>query len=418
MDNLTPYSSSASEKYPHIDHVLVIDDSKAILLIVKNILSTFGDFQITVTDDPTKALSIIARNPKRYSLILTDLNMPNIDGMAVLRGLGEIGYQGTVGIISEMEKRIVHLAADIAKGYRLRLIGCIAKPLQPEDLHGLLLKADSLLANQHHSLDLLSEQQLRAAIADERIEAYYQPKVNMKTHEVSSVEALMRIRLQGETDAVTPNRFLPLAVSLNLLDVMTNIMIKKAIADLPKLKKQFGDSVHLCINLAPPQLENLALVDELQLMFSSNGVGPEQLVLEITEDNALRSTHQLETLNRLRMRGFGVSLDDFGTGFTNINQLRHLPYSEIKIDRSLIINIHRDVFCQAVVHSLIEIASQMDVNLVAEGIEQVEELTYLFGHYDEMLIQGFLISKPRSLSSLINWHVTWQKQFAKLTQGS
>ncbi|MBV7315884.1 EAL domain-containing protein [Shewanella sp. NIFS-20-20] len=417
METTASYSPVGERSF--IDNqVLVIDDSKAILLIVKNLLNSLGVSQVTVTHQPVKALDIITRNPNRYSLILTDLNMPEMDGMAVLRGLGELGYQGAVGIISEMESRIVSLAADIAKAYCLHLIGCIAKPLQPKDLNGLLLKAECLFEAQNNPINFLSERQLRDVIAEDFVFPYYQPKINMKTHKVSSVEVLMRVKIRGEQDAVVPNRFLSLAASLDLLDVMTDILIAKAAADMPRLRQQFGDDFRLCINLSPTQLENLSLVDELECRFATYGIPPKQIVLEITEDNALRSPHQLETLNRFRMRGFGVSLDDFGSGFTNINQLRSLPFSEIKIDRSLIINIHRDVFCQTIVNSLIEIASQMDVILVAEGIEQVDELKYLLSHFDEMLIQGYLISKPRSLGSLVAWHASWQKQFAHLTQNN
>ncbi|MGI2258710.1 EAL domain-containing response regulator [Shewanella sp. GXUN23E] len=393
--------------------IVVIDDSRAILLLLQSMLDKLGYHQVTCVDSAQKAMSVIARHPERYALILTDLNMPDMDGIQVLRRLGEIAFKGAVGIISEMEPRIITLAAEIAQSHRLRMIGCAPKPLQPDDLNGLLVKAEELVGQDRTNRQELSETELLEVIERHWILPYFQPKVNMVTNKVDSVEVLMRIRRPGEVNAITPWRFIDAAQQYQLLDTMTFQLIGKAIQAFPGLKKIFGEQVKLGINLSPHQLEREDLVDVLERQFKGHGLMPEQIVLEITEERALRSTAQMETLNRMRMRGFGVSLDDFGTGFTNINQLRTLPFSEVKIDRSLIINIHRDAFCQAVVHSLADIARQLDVTLVAEGIEQIEELNYLMHAYDRMVIQGYLVCRPRPMEALAAWYASWTKQFTK-----
>ena len=139
------------------------------------------------------------------------------------------------------------------------------------------------------------------------------------------------------------------------------------------------------------------------------GVDKSQVILEITEEFALKSTEQLESLNRFRIRGFGLSLDDFGTGFTNLQQLRSLPFTEVKIDRSLITDIHCDQFNQVVVNSLADISSRLNVTLIAEGMETIEDLNYLESNYKKMHIQGFLICTPRPIDNLLRWYHSWTK---------
>ena len=395
-------------------HIVVIDDSRAILLLLQSMLDKQGYHQVTCVDCAAKAIKVIGRHPEKYALLLTDLNMPDMDGMQLLRKLGEMKFKGAVGIISEMEPRIITLAAEIAQHHRLRLIGCVPKPIQPEDLSGLLLKAEELVGEIAADKQVLSKAELQEALEKGWVHPYYQPKVNMVTNKVDSVEVLMRIKRPGEVNAVTPWRFIEPAEKFGLLDAMTFHLIRKASESFDYLKRIFGDQVKLGINLSPPQLEQDDLVERLESVFREEGIAVDKVVLEITEERALRNARQLETLNRLRMRGFGVSLDDFGTGFTNVGQLRTLPFSEVKIDRSLIINIHRDAFCQAVVQSLADISKQLDVTLVAEGIEQVEELKYLIATCDRMVIQGYLICLPKPIEALAAWYASWQKQFASL----
>lgn len=140
-----------------------------------------------------------------------------------------------------------------------------------------------------------------------------------------------------------------------------------------------------------------------------NDLTPANFIIEITEEYALRQSSQLETLNRLRMAGYGISLDDFGTGFTNLNQLRTLPFTEIKIDRSFISRICNDKFSQVIVRSLMEVTKEQGVDIVAEGIEQFDELEYLQQNPTGLLLQGFLICKPKRFDDLISWYVKWQK---------
>ncbi|MBT1444639.1 EAL domain-containing response regulator [Shewanella sp. JM162201] len=392
-------------------HILIIDDSEAILMVVKTMLSRMGFERLTTMTSAQKALQLVSRAPDDIYMVLTDLRMPGFDGLDVLRRLGEIKFAGAVAIISEMDKRIINLAADIAKNHQLHLIGCISKPIQQDDLAALVQKAGEMLSQKWDESSLLSEETILQALENNWVVPYFQPKVNFTTMRVESVEALARIVLPGEVNAVRPCRFLPTVMKAGLIDSLTGRILDVAAKEFSTIKGMLGDDVKLGLNLSPDELENLSLAGIIEAVWQQHGHRNSELILELTEEEAIQNNRQLECLNRLRLKDFGLSLDDFGTGFTNINQLRNLPYTEVKIDRSLIINIHRDSFCQAIVTSLADIASQLNITLVAEGIEHISELNFLVQKYPNLVLQGYLISMPRPTATLAAWYRSWQRQF-------
>lgn len=306
-------------------HIVIIDDSEAILMLMKTMLTRMGFEQVTEMTSAHKALDLIARAPEKIYMVLTDLRMPNIDGMDVLRRLGEMNYPGAVAIISEMDKRIINLAADIARNHRLRLIGCISKPIQLDDLTALVQKANELLLNHQQDGDQLTLPQIREAFEYGWVVPYYQPKVNFARMEVESVEALARIKLPGEVNAVRPHRFLHTVQEAGLLPDLSARVLQVAANDFVQLKSLLGPKVKLGLNLSPDELEDTYLADVIEGLWQDAGYENQDLILELTEEKSIQNNEQLECLNRLRLRNFGLSLDDFGTGFTNINQLRNLP---------------------------------------------------------------------------------------------
>ncbi len=387
--------------------ILVIDDSEAILLVMKTMLNEIGYHDITTTSSSQRAMDMVCEAPEHFSVILTDLNMPGFDGMQVVRKLGEVGFSGAVGIISEMDKRIVELACDISRQHKICLVGNLAKPVQLPDLRRLFQKVDQIEERKFSHYRPLEKEALIEALNLSQVTPYYQPKLDLCTNKVTGVEVLARINRPGQVDAMLPGRFIPTAIKHQLIDRVTFQLVAKAVADYENLHETFGDHIKLCFNLSPSQLSDLGYPDELENMLDQYRIERNRIVLEITEEFALKSATQLESLNRLRMRGYGISLDDFGTGYTNLQQLRSLPFTEVKIDRTLIDGIHKDKFSQVVVQSLVDIASGIGIELVAEGIEKMADFEYLQSHYQAITIQGFLLCKPRGLQSLSTWHRSW-----------
>lgn len=388
---------------------IIADDSKSIRVVLDAILNQLGFNNITHCGTGREALSMINNRPNYYQLIFVDLNMPEMDGMELIRHLGNQDFKGSIIIISGMEIRVINLAAEIARQNKVHLIGNIVKPINVDELQRILTKFQYFSEHMGIPQTPLSKAELELAISELRIIPYFQPKIDSQTNQVHSIEVLARIDNPGQANSILPIRFIKCAEDNKLIDELTFQLLTKAIIDYKEIRKCFGNSLTLAFNLSPIQLEDLSTPEKLDNLFGHHGISPNQIVVEVTEDLALQSPNQLETLNRLRMKGYGVSLDDFGTGFTNVTQLRNLPFSEIKIDRSFITNIHQDHFSQVIVKTLIDIANKYNLDLVAEGIESHEEYLYLKELNNRMLFQGYLISKPKPKNELIRWFHSWKK---------
>lgn len=388
---------------------IIADDSQSIRVVLEAILGQLGVTNVTHCSTGREALEVINSRPNYFQLLFVDLNMPEMDGMELIRHLGNQGFTGSIVIISGMEIRVINLASEIARQNKVHLIGNIVKPININDLQHILTKFEYFNERLTPPLLPLTQEELTLAIHENRIIPYYQPKIDSNKNQVRSIEVLARIDNPGQGSCVLPSRFIHCAEDHNLIDAITLQLLKKSIIDYKEMLKEFGPSLTLAFNLSPLQLEDLTTPDKLDEIFYEHDIDCKQIVIEVTEELALQSPHQLETLNRLRMKGYGLSLDDFGTGFTNMTQLRNLPFSEIKIDRSFITNIQKDPFSQVIVNTLVDITEKYDFDLVAEGIESHEEYLYLNSLNTRILLQGYLISKPKPKSELIRWYHNWVK---------
>ena len=387
-------------------NILVVDDSKAILVVMEAILNELEIPNITTCLSAQEALYKVKNASLKYDAVFTDLNMPDMDGMELIRHLGDMNYPGAIVIISEMDHKVIDLAADLAKRSNAHLIGNIVKPVQLTQVHTLLKKLDHLASHIEKPIESIDESQLLHAISHNEITPFYQPKVNRYKNKITSVEVLARI-VTAKGQQLLPDHFISVAEDLDLINLITFQLFEKATTDFIALKECLGYKFKLAFNLSPCQLEDLSCPDKLALILKLNDLTPSEIILEITEQHALCSSAQLETLNRLRIRGFDISLDDYGIGFTNVNQLKTLPFSEVKIDRTLISHIETDQFSQVITSSLVNIAIQEGITIVAEGIERIEELEYLDRFKEFILMQGFLICKPKSRSEFTVWAKSW-----------
>jgi EAL domain-containing protein (putative c-di-GMP-specific phosphodiesterase class I) len=387
--------------------VMVVDDSQAILMVMKAMLTELGITNVTACSSASQALAKIAQAPRSFDAIFTDLNMPEVDGMEFIRQLGEIKYPGGVVIISDMDPKIIDLASNLARQSNAHLIGNITKPIQLKEMDRLLKKLETFIAPEKRNCDPITQSELLHAISHREITPFYQPKVNRATKSIESIEVLARIVTEQKTHTVMPEQFITLAEDLDLINLITFQLFEKATEEFREIRTELPHNVTLAFNLSPVQLDDLNCPDKLSLILELSRLKPEDVILEITEHIPLNSSVQLETLNRLRMRGFSISLDDFGTGFTNINQLKTLPFTEIKIDRSLITHIDSDRFSQVIVDGLIDIAQNEQIGIVAEGIERIEELQYLDRYKHNLLMQGFLISRPKAKAEFVRWIHSW-----------
>ncbi len=389
---------------------LVVDDSKSILNVMSALLTGLGVSSCQCVGSGSEALELIKKQGASYQLIFVDLNMPEMDGMELIRLLSKEGFLGGVVILSQLDTKIIQLASDVLLERRTHLIGCISKPITEEKLSVILKK----LRSMNHKVrpddpDFLTVAQIDAAISDNRIIPYYQPKVDNQTGEVDGLEILVRISLPDELDAVLAGRFIDTAEKNNLIEPLTLSTLRQVMKDLPMILEEFGEDCRLSLNISALMLNNEKLPLKLVRLLENNGFSSKNFNIEVTESYAVENIDQMETLNRLRIHGFGLALDDYGTGYTNIQQLKSLPYTEIKIDRSLIYNICNDKLSQVVAQALFDIFEELNVSIVTEGVELAADLDYLNALNVPIKLQGFIISRPKEVNSICRWHRNWKK---------
>jgi len=237
------------------------------------------------------------------------------------------------------------------------------------------------------------EQRLRLAIRDRQFYCAFQPKVDIRSHDVIGVEALVRWR-DGNGDIQGPSEFVALAVELGLIDQITHMVLDETVAAMGQIDEAFGRDTTISINVAAKQATNLAFMRSFVQALEDTGRA-QRFMIELTEDAFLaKNEFQSEVLPLLRRLGVRVSIDDFGTGYSSLSALADITADEIKIDRSFITGIHKRPRSQNVLKAIESLSAALGMTVVAEGIETFEELAYLQAATRIRYAQGFYFSKP------------------------
>jgi EAL domain-containing protein (putative c-di-GMP-specific phosphodiesterase class I) len=388
---------------PRRKSVVIVDDDPILCAIASMFFQKRGWSPVRAASNGEDALAAIDSTGNGVDFILCDLNMPRMDGVEFLRHLKERAFRGTIVILSGENDAIVKSAQSLAVLHGLDLAGALKKPLRINDLEALVDRVGIDTARTAHDKPiLLSVNDLRIALASGHIAPHYQPKVETKTGAVVSVEALARWQHPG-FGMVMPGHFITMAERNGLICELTEAIIGAAVHDANDWRRQ-GIDVGVSINLSAETLNDLAFPDDFAMLLAVSGFDPSRFVLEITESNLVEKTAAAaEVLTRLRIMGFGISIDDFGTGYSNMEQLREFPFSELKIDRSFIHEASRDRFARASVEASISLGKQLDLKLVAEGVETGEDWDFVVNcGIDE--VQGYYIARPMPADAFVPWY--------------
>jgi diguanylate cyclase (GGDEF)-like protein len=256
-------------------------------------------------------------------------------------------------------------------------------------------------ARDRHSRDRLElTGQLRDAIRDGELIVHFQPKASMATREPVGLEALVRWQ-HPERGLVPPSEFIPLAEQTGLMRPLTLLVLKRALEVQRRLRAR-GDVLTVAVNIAAANLLDTEFPGAVGRLLHSSGTDPSQLVLEITENSVMTDPERGETvLRELCSLGVELALDDFGTGYSSLGYLTRLPVSELKIDRSFVMNLgeHSN---EAIVGAVADLARNLGLRLVAEGIEDAETWDRLRDYGCDQA-QGFYLAKPLPEPELVEW---------------
>lgn len=388
--------------------ILVIDDDPFTLKLLNRMLSNLGFAPASTCDSGSAALAWLDDPGNHPDLILLDLNMPEMDGVEFLRRLSERRYSGSLILVSGEDERVLQSAAKLAHAHRIVLLGSLRKPVAAEGLAELLGKWSPPSHNQPAATAAVyGADELRAAIANGELVNYYQPKVDVSNGRLVGVETLVRWQHPHDGMAL-PGQFVGVAEQHGLIGELARVVLAEAFAQASRWQES-GLVLQLAVNVSMDNLAAPEFADDIAALATAAGVPPQQVVLEVAESRMKLDdlSAPLETLTRLRLKRFRLSIDDFGTGHSSLAQLRGFPFDEIKIDRSFVHGASSDGIVRAKYDASLSIARQLEMEVVAEGVEDRADWDFLRSSKCD-LAQGYFIGMPMPAADLPGWIQCWQ----------
>jgi EAL domain-containing protein (putative c-di-GMP-specific phosphodiesterase class I)/CheY-like chemotaxis protein len=381
--------------------VLVIDDQRFQRRTLARMFAALGVTTVHEAADGMSALAIVRTHRDEIALVVSDVDMPEMDGLEFLRCLANEAPHMAVAIHSALDRPLLKSVEVMAAEYGLRLIGVLEKPAGEDVLRSALATALEGGEPPERAHPQPSEADVAAAFCNHEFEPWFQPKIDLHTGRVCGAEVLVRWCCPDVTP-LSPDRFLTAISAGGLMRAMTLRLAVRAAQTLVRLGRR-GTGFTLSLNVCPTLLDDTGFADELARSIMNAGASPEEMILEITESAAARNQGAaLENLARLRMRGFELSIDDFGTGFSSLAQLVRTPFSELKIDRSFVRRIETERPDRLLVDSTVALAHRLGLRTVAEGVETRAQLDILHQLGCDMA-QGYLYARPMSIDDWLVW---------------
>jgi EAL domain-containing protein (putative c-di-GMP-specific phosphodiesterase class I)/ActR/RegA family two-component response regulator len=374
-----------------LNKITAVDDDPFFLHFIEDKFQEIGVSNVNLFSDPSLGLESLIVNSEFSDLVLVDLQMPEIDGIAFLKLLGDAGYKGQVIVISGFESKVLHMAESIAKQRNLAILGQLTKPFSAVQLNGLVDRALSrILAAENSELAATvgNYNPDEFEISDESLCPVIQPQVCLDNESIIGYEILSRLK-SSDGSIIYPSQFISDFEENGRISEFNNVLFRSSLARMAKY-----ENINFSMNLSMRDLNSHRIVDDIDSLLNEFGVQANRLTIEITEtclvENLLTAQ---EIATRLRLLGCSLAIDDYGTGYSTMKQLTEFPFRELKIDRQYISNCHNHEENQIIIRSTVEMAKALGMKTVAEGVETKQELDFVRQAGIE-IVQGYYYSKP------------------------
>ena len=375
------------------NRLLVIDDEPLMASVVGKAARPLG-FDVITTDDPSD-LRMHLRTWHPTAIVL-DLMMPGLDGFEMLGILKEEGSNARILIVSGSDLTVIEAARDVAIRNGLQIVGILAKPFEMEGLRGLLRAALS-------DSERVNEATLRHALVSGELHLEYQPQIDLHTQRPTGVEALLRWR-HPRFGLVPPSAFLPLVEQQDLIAAMATWVIGTAL-DQKHFWRDEGLDLDMSINLTARDFAAADIGSVIENACAEHEMKVDGITLEITESAATVNPGRIAAVAR-RLPGIRLSLDDLGTGYSSLLQLRQLPFSEVKIDQYFVKDCTASKENMIVVRAIVDLAHQLGHRVVGEGVESAEILQALIDANCDGA-QGYWLSRALPGDVVPSWAAAW-----------
>lgn len=404
-----------------VGRVLILDDDVDVAFLMAEAIRRAGHEAEAAIEPHAFFEKISEWQP---DCIVLDLIMPEQDGVEIMRHLADMECNVRIVVVSGMDKRVTAAAARAARERGLEIAATLAKPFSIHTFTNLVLHTfylgsplpayRSLLrhAKQQWSRQFdITEQELRRALDHHEMELAFQPQVCCASHTLKGFEALTRWQ-HPEVGYISPRHFLPAFERFDMMEALTRRVFEQALhwfSRLPSSTRIIGNGVadiselSLGINVSARAFTRLTFADELLALVGQHGLSPDQVVLELSETSATADpVLSLDFLTRLRVMGFGLSIDDFGSAHSSLQELLRLPFGEIKVDRRFVSTLALSEESRSVVRAIITLGNNLGLRTVAEGVEDQETLDYLREQGCDVA-QGYFICSPLPAREVARW---------------
>ncbi len=384
--------------------ILVLDSQERARESLVRTLTALGVEVVVEAETAAIGLEKIDSSIFNFDVVIADLQMAEGEGVEILRHLEDRDSRAGIIITGGGESRTLRAGADLARARGLRVLGTIEKPVTMASVSEMLSRM-AFDKTEHDPIANLNIEadDIARAVEENELLVYYQPKIAIPTRKVVGAEALVRW-LHPHHGLLPPDVFIPRAVEAGLIEPLTHLVLGKAF-EQAGIWALAGHKVPLAINIAPESLTNLDLPNVVLSEARRHGVEPGSITVEITESGVVKDmAAALDVLTRLRLKGVGVAIDDYGTGFATVSQLEALPFDEVKLDRTFVTGASRAPRLRKILESSIALAKDLDLKTVAEGVETIDDWNLL----EELscdVAQGFFFAMPMPGTDLPGWMV-------------
>lgn len=388
--------------------LLVVEDHAFQRGLIVTMAQALGVRHIAEATNGVEALKRLTDSPVAVDVVICDLDMPEMDGVEFLHKIRERGLEPAVIIVSGHDADILRGVESMARGLGLRVLGRVQKPLSIEQLVHLLSRKTAADAPRKAAASpAVNAERLGQALDDGEIRAVFQPKVALADGSFTGAEALARWTAPGLAP-VFPSEFIPAMLREDLSTRLTDLMLAEACRAAATWRAA-GLSGSVAVNVSAGQLLQPDLVERLVACAARHGVEPARITLEIPESElATDATRLPGIISRLRLKGCGIAVDDFGTGHSSLAQLTAIPFTEIKIDGSFVRDCDKSLRLSYIVKTAVELSRRLSLGVVAEGVLRPEEWQVLATlGCDEA--QGYLIGAPMAAEHLPAWAADWRQ---------